>query len=208
MRPMRTVLVTLLAVAVLPGCAGSTTGSVSGERAPTSAQSASPSGGVSAAGQALLAKHSFSGRSAVEIIDQLDRTPVSSRPKELMASVRPDELVVSGEGTEVSLPMPEDRFYLSVAPYVDTTHECFNHSLTTCKGEMGGEDVQVRLVEDGTGSVVVGETKTVFDNGFVGLWLPKDMTGTLRITHGGRTGEVPISTHDDDPTCLTTLRLT
>ena len=72
---------------------------------------------------------------------------------------------------------------------------------------MGGEDVEVRLVEEGTGSVVVGETKTVFDNGFVGLWLPKDITGTLRITHDGRTGEVPISTRDGDPTCLTTLRL-
>ncbi|MDT0213913.1 CueP family metal-binding protein [Rothia sp. ARF10] len=208
MRLIRTVLVTIFAVAVLPGCAGSTTGSATAERAPTSAQSASPSQPVSAGGQALLTKHSFSGRSAVEIIDQLDRMPVSSRPTDLTASVRADELVVSGEGAEVSLPMPKDRFYLSVAPYVDTTHDCFNHSLTTCQGEMGGEDVQVRLVEEGTGSVLVGETKTVFDNGFIGLWLPKDISGTLRITHDGRTGEQPISTHDGDPTCLTTLRLT
>lgn len=207
MRPIRTVLVTALAIAMLGGCAGSTTGAVTGERAPTSTPSASPSQTVSADGQALLAKHSFSGRSAVEIIDQLDRMPVSSRPVDLIASVRPDQLVVSGAGAVVSLPMPEDRFYLSVAPYVETTHDCFHHSLTTCKGEMGGEDVQVRLVEEGTGSVLVGETKTVFDNGFVGLWLPKDINGTLRITHDGRTGEVPISTHDDDPTCLTALRL-
>ncbi|MFW5472762.1 CueP family metal-binding protein [Knoellia sp. CPCC 206450] len=208
MRLIRTVLLSTFAVAVLPGCAGSTSGAVTAERVPTTAQSAAPSDASSAAGRALLAKHSFSGKSAVEIIDQLDRMAVSSRPTDLMASVRPRQLVVSGDDTGVSLPIPDDRFYLSVAPYVDTTHDCFNHSLTTCKGEMGGEDVQVNLVEEGAGSVLVGETKTVFDNGFVGLWLPKDITGTLRITHDGRTAESRISTHDDDPTCLTTMRLT
>lgn len=204
MRMIRTALVAAFTVAVLPGCAGSTTG----ERAPASAPSASASETPLIAGQELLAKHSLGGKTAVEIIDQLDRMAVSSRPTDLMASVRPGQLLVSDADAEVSLPMPEDRFYLSVAPYVDTTHECFNHSLTTCEGEMGGEDVQVNLVEDGTGSELVGETKTVFDNGFVGLWLPKDITGTLRITHDGRTAETRISTSDDDPTCLTTMRLT
>ena len=159
------------------------------------------------AGQALLAKHALTGKSAMEVIDTLDRMPIEERPTDLKASVRPDTLLVSGDGAEVSLPIPADRFYLSVAPYVDSTHECFNHSLTTCKGELGGEDVEVSLVEEGSGTVLADGVKTVFANGFVGFWLPKDTTATLRIRHGGKEAQAQVSTHADAPTCLTTMQL-
>ena len=205
MRLTRSALVVTLATVLVAGCAAAPTADRDEtSRVTTSTQAAT---GPSAAGQALLAKHDLSGKSAVEVIDLLDRMPVGQRPKDLMASVRPDVLIVSGDDAEVSLPIPADRFYLSVAPYVDTTHDCFNHSLTTCKGELGGEDVEVSLVEDGTGAVLVGEMRTVFDNGFVGFWLPKDTTGTLRITHDGKTAQTKVSTHADAPTCLTTMQL-
>ncbi|GMA34464.1 CueP family metal-binding protein [Demequina litorisediminis] len=70
--------------------------------------------------------------------------------------------------------MPDDAFYVSLAPYVDTTHECYFHSLTTCTGEMQGEDIDVTVTDVETGEVLVDEAMTTFDNGFVGLWLPRD----------------------------------
>lgn len=156
----------------------------------------------------LLAEHGLAGKDATEIIDELDRLAVAERPTDLMASVRVDELLVSeaSSGEEVALELPEDRFYLSLAPYVDSTHECFYHSLTTCKGELAGEDVQVTVTTD-DGEVLVEQTSTTFDNGFLGVWLPRDVEGTVEVVHDGRRGAVPFGTGDDDPTCLTTLQL-
>ncbi|MHB1064925.1 MAG: CueP family metal-binding protein, partial [Georgenia sp.] len=129
------------------------------------------------------------------------------RPADLMASVRPEVLLLSDGVAEHSLPLPADRFYVSIAPYVNQTHECFFHSLTTCRGELGGEDVTVRVVDD-AGEVLVDEERTTFANGFVGMWLPRDVTGTIEVTQGGRTGVVEFSTDADGATCVTTLRLT
>lgn len=196
------VVVAAMSALLLAGC---TT-----EDGDATASSAAPSAATSAAGgaEALLAAHDLAGRTTVEIIDQLDRLSVAERPATLRASVRPHELLVSDGPQEFRLPIPEDRFYLSVAPYVDRTHECFHHSLTTCKGELGAETVQVKVVDETNGQVLVDEARTVFDNGFVGFWLPRSVEGTLRVTHDGRTGETKFATTEEAPTCLTTLRLT
>lgn len=155
----------------------------------------------------LLSRYDLAGKDAVEIVDHLDRLEGAQRPTQLMASVRPDELVLSDDGSELSLPLPEDRFYVSVAPYVQQTHECFHHSLTTCQGELTDTEVQVTVTDSTSGKVLVDELTTTFANGFVGLWLPRDVAGTVAVTADGRTGEIPLTTGDDDPTCLTTLQL-
>ena len=155
----------------------------------------------------VMSDHDLDGMDAVELIDHLDRLGGSERPTEMMASVQPDELVLSSGGQESSLAMPDDRFYLSLAPYVDQTHECFNHSLTTCQGELTAQDVQVEVKDRTNDTVLVDDTITTFDNGFVGLWLPRDIEGTIRVTFGGKSGEVDFTTDDDAATCLTTLQL-
>jgi hypothetical protein len=155
----------------------------------------------------LLDRHGLDGVSAAKVIDRLDRLVLDQRPSGLMASVRTDELLLSDEDGEVALDLPEDRFYLSVAPYVDTTHECFYHSLTACEGELGGEYVQIWVTDD-SGRVLVNEDTALFDNGFVGLWLPRDITGSIEVEHDGKKGVTDFGTSEDDPTCLTTLQLT
>lgn len=103
--------------------------------------------------------------------------------------------------------MPEDRFYLSVAPYIDQTHECFHHSLTTCAGELASTGVHVQVVDETNDRVLLDQDRTTFENGFTGFWLPRDIEGTLRVTYGRRTGEVEFATDQGAATCLTTLRL-
>ena len=156
----------------------------------------SSSSSASSAAAAVLADHDLAGLEAPEVIERLD-------------TVQPDAVVVTdGQGREARLPMPEDQVYVSVAPYVDQTHECHFHSLTTCVGELGDESVDVMLT-GADGEVLVDETRRTYDNGFVGLWVPRDLDATLTITHDGRTGTAPITTRDpDDPTCVTTLQLT
>lgn len=72
---------------------------------------------------------------------------------------------------------------------------------------MSSEAIDVRIVDNATGDVLVDEQVTTVDNGFAGFWLPRDIEATVEITHDGMTGQRTISTGDDGATCLTTLQL-
>ena len=156
----------------------------------------------------LLERHDLTGMSGTEVVDTLDRLPLDERPGDLMASVKPDQLVLTSGDEELTLPIPDEEFYLSVAPYVDQTHDCFHHSLTTCKGELGGEEVKVTITDDTHGAVLVDDTVTTFDNGFAGFWLPRDIEGTLTVEYDDLRASTGFATGAEDPTCLTTVRLT
>jgi hypothetical protein len=151
---------TLMLAVTLAGCAAETDSPDAA--APNGAASKSAPSSVPADAEPLLAEHGLAGMDTVEIIDHLDRLGGAERPTDMMASVRPGELVVSAGSEEFSLGIPADRFYLSVAPYVDQTHECFYHSLTTCQGELTGKDVEVKIVDAATGEVLVDQTRTTF----------------------------------------------
>jgi len=171
------------------------------------AEDASPAAEESPTTAPLLSEHGLDGMSGKEIVDHLDRLGGADRPADLMASVRAEELVL-GDGTEeISVELPAEEFYVSFAPYVEATHECYYHSLTSCQGELVEEDIEVTLTSS-DGEVLVEETVTTFANGFVGYWLPRGFEGTLEVSHDGRTGEVPVATGAEDPTCITTLQLT
>ncbi|MBO1770071.1 CueP family metal-binding protein [Agrococcus sp. TF02-05] len=161
---------------------------------------------ASSATDDVLADHGLAGLTAVEVIDVLDRVAVSERSTTLIASVRPDALVLEDERGETSLPLPDDLAYVSIAPYVEQTHECHFHSLTTCQGELSREPVRVTIT-DASGAVIVDESTQTFDNGFVGYWLPRDLRGSIEIEHAGMMGVATLSTSADAPTCITTLAL-
>lgn len=199
MNPARLVVAAVAATMLVSGCAGSS------QNHPVARSSSSSSPSVAAP---LLARYGLQGLDATQIVDRLDRLGLAERPTDLKASVRPDQLELTWGKLVYALPLPADRFYLSVAPYVDTTHECFYHSLTTCKGELADQAVRVVVTDSTHGTVLFDGARTTFDNGFVGFWLPRDITGTVTVTYGGRTGEVRFATDDHAPTCLTTLRLT
>jgi len=156
----------------------------------------------------FLTTQGLAAMDAVEIIDHLDRQKVTERPTDLIASVRADELLLSSDDQEVVVDLPDNQTYVSVAPYITSTHDCFYHSLTTCLGELDNEDIQVTITDEATGEVLIDEQTTTFDNGFVGFWIPDEATGTIEITHQGRTGVTEFSTTEDGATCVTDLRLT
>src|SRR5690625_7473019 len=119
---------------------------------------------------------------AVEIIDHLDQQPVAQRPTDLIASVGIDELVLTDQNQEITLDLPANLTYVSVAPYVTQTHDCFYHSLTTCRGELDSEHTEVTFTDETTGETQVDEQTTTFDNGVIGFWVPRDTTGTIEAT--------------------------
>ena len=155
--------------------------------------------------QAILAAHDLEGLDARGIIDKLDATPLMDRSTELFASIRPDELILTElPENEVSLPMPEDEFYVSFAPFITQTHPCHFHSLTTCVGELRNVDVDVTLTNDATGDVVVDEAVRSFDNGFIGIWVPRGDDYTLTVSYDGLSATQVLATDGaEDATCVT-----
>ena len=189
------VFVAILAL-VLAGCAITPSGP-----APSSVSSQTSE-------REFLADHGLSGLDVRQVIERLDTMPVADRPTDLLASVQPEALVLTDDRErETRLPLPEDEVYISIAPYQDQTHDCYFHSLTTCLGELASEEVQVTLT-GADGEVIIDEARQTYDNGFIGLWVPRDTEVTLTIEHEGQEANARISTmNDDDPTCITTMRL-
>lgn len=123
------------------------------------------------------------------------------------ASITSHQLIVMGsDKSQVAYDLPGEEFFVSIAPYIKETHPCAIHSLTGCRGEMANEAFQV-YIEDEAGNVVLDEPMKSYANGFLDLWLPRNQTYHVEITHGGKTQTEVISTYEGDDTCITTMQL-
>lgn len=123
------------------------------------------------------------------------------------ASITSSELIVTGDDKEVTTyDLPEDEFFVSIAPFDKVTHPCDIHSLTGCQGELVEEDFDVHI-EDSAGNVIMDENKTTETNGFIDFWLPRDDTFTVTISQDGKETTSEITTFDGDNTCITTMQL-
>ena len=195
----------LAVVGLLLGACSSGNSGDSGDAAAQPSESSQ----TTAAESNVLEAHGMADLSTKELIEKLDALPVAERPTDFMASVRPDHLLIAdANGVETKLPIEEDSFYLSFNPYVNTTHECYFHSLTTCRGELANKAIHVKITDNASGEVLADEDATTHDNGFYGVWLPKGIEATLTVTSDGLSGTAVVSTKNaDDLTCLATLQL-
>lgn len=124
------------------------------------------------------------------------------------ASITSQHLIVTDEdGSESIYDLPEDEFFVSIAPFIQETHPCTNHSLTGCQGEMVEQDFDI-YIEDTEGNIIVDEQMKSLENGFIDLWVPSDQTYHIIIEHDGKRVESEFSTFENDGTCLTTMQLT
>ncbi|KIH70982.1 CueP family metal-binding protein [Salinicoccus roseus] len=121
------------------------------------------------------------------------------------ASITGTELII-GEDQSERHSLPEDEFFVSIAPFINYTHPCEFHSLTGCQGELSSTEMDVRITDE-TGKVHVDETMTTLENGFLDFWLPRDREYTITITHDGLSTEGTFTTFEDDSTCLTDFQL-
>lgn len=147
------------------------------------------------------------GMSGQEVVEMLDASS-DERPFAFGASVLEEELVISTGSQETTLELPVDMQYLSIAPFIEATHECYYHSLGTCQGELSSETINITIT-DSRGQIFVDEEQmTTFANGFIGFWVPRDVEGTIDVSYNGLAGSVPFTTTEGSPTCITSLQLT
>ncbi|KHF38010.1 hypothetical protein LQ50_23980 [Halalkalibacter okhensis] len=78
--------------------------------------------------------------------------------------------------------------------------------MTGCQGEMVNEEFDV-YIEDMEGHVLIDEAMTSLANGFIDLWLPREKTYRVSITHNGNIAESELSTFEGDETCITYMQL-
>jgi hypothetical protein len=195
---MRRSIIALSAAALLTLGACSTA-------APTAEPGPTKAAVAASTNDAVIADLGFAGKSGQEIVNAIDSS-TDARPLPFGASVRGSELILTKDNQEAKVALPADSFYLSVAPYQSQTHECYFHSLATCRGELAQQDVTV-TIKDASGKVLVDEQGKTYTNGFIGFWLPRDIQGTVTIEHEGHRGTVEFATTEGSPTCLTTLQM-
>lgn len=122
-------------------------------------------------------------------------------------SVTGTQLIITEEnGEEIVHSLPDDEFFVSIAPFKTETHPCTFHSLTGCQGELDSESFDV-LIEDSKGNIVIEDSMKTGANGFIDMWLPRHDTFSVTITQGNKQTTAEISTDDDSPTCITTMQL-
>lgn len=123
------------------------------------------------------------------------------------ASITSQQLIVTAENSaKTTYDLPEDEFFVSIAPFVENTHPCEIHSLTGCQGEMVEQEFDINVVDE-KGKTVLNQKMKSQSNGFVDLWLPRDQTYQVTIEYDGKTAKSEVSTFKDDNTCITTMQL-
>lgn len=123
------------------------------------------------------------------------------------ASITSHQLIVTSEDkSKTTYDLPQEEFFVSIAPYVNETHPCEIHSLTGCQGEMSNESFDVK-VTDQNGNVVIDDKLQAHDNGFIDIWLPRDRVYEVEIGHGDKSSKAQISTYEGDQTCISTMQL-
>ncbi len=150
--------------------------------------------------QDVYAHYDLEGLTTEEMIESLDKQTLDGSI--ISAGVLEREFIISHEDGEDSYPIDDDVFYLSFAPYINETHPCHNHNLVTCQSELAGETVDV-FIETDDGDVLIDKEVTLYDNGFKGVWLPSDISGTITVDYEDKTVTAPLGTYSDSGTCMT-----
>lgn len=159
---------------------------------------------ASTSNSTFLAQNGFIGKTPEQIIDIIEQSP-QARPLPYASSVTGTMLMLS-DGVQQYRYLLGDQFYLSFAPYLTQTHPCFNHNLSGCRGELPNTLFDVKIL-DQSGQVLLQKKLTSHTNGFIGVWLPRDINGTLEVSYQDKTAKSLFSTGDSSQTCLTTLKL-
>ncbi|MEE9913972.1 MAG: CueP family metal-binding protein [Deltaproteobacteria bacterium] len=110
------------------------------------------------------------------------------------------------DGKTVAVPLPDDQMIVSIAPYVNKTHPCATHTMSSCKGELKDTPIEVKAVT-ASGKILIDESIVSPFTGFIDLWLPRDQEITLYVSALGKKTKGVIATFRSSKTCDSTLKL-
>jgi hypothetical protein len=131
---------------------------------------------------------------------------ISTNEVDYYASANDQVLTIMDGDETKTYDMPENEFYVSIAPYYEVTHECYIHSVNGCTGELKSETFEIEII-DSKGFVFYKGEVSSYDNGFIDLWLERNKEYTITIHHNGSSTSALVTTFEGDDTCITTMKL-
>lgn len=125
----------------------------------------------------------------------------------LQSFVTPEAVVFKFPGGEQqSVALPTRQMVIAIAPYVNQTHPCKTHYMSSCQGELVNTPVSV-LVKTQAGKTVMNKTVKTLPNGFLELWLDRNQTYQVTLKTGRKTTTGTLNTQAGSDTCVTTMKL-
>lgn len=152
----------------------------------------------------LLSEYGLKGLSVTEMVESLEAQTINR--DDMVASISATQLIISTDNYLLTFNVPDNLFYLSFAPYLETTHPCGTHNLVTCRGELKNQEFEVVII-DNQNNILINEVLISHDNGFVGVWLPRGIIGEITVTFDDMSITKAFQTFDNSNTCLTDLKL-
>jgi hypothetical protein len=126
---------------------------------------------------------------------------------DVVTFVTPEKVIFKfKDGQIISVPLPDDVMMVSIAPYINKTHECITHYISSCDAEMKSANVKVVAVTAG-GKTLINKTMKTAPTGFLDLWLPRNQVIHITVSAKGKSATGKIFTNRDSKTCETTLKL-
>ncbi|MFO7568859.1 MAG: CueP family metal-binding protein [Smithellaceae bacterium] len=126
---------------------------------------------------------------------------------DVVTFVTPEKVIFKfKDGQMISVPLPDDVMMVSIAPYINKTHECATHYISSCDAEMKSTNVKILAVTAG-GKTLINKTMKTAPTGFLDLWLPRNQAINITVSAKGKSATGKIFTNRDSKTCETTLKL-
>lgn len=99
--------------------------------------------------ESILERLDLNDQELTSIVMALDER--LDEPQDIGARITGEALLLYQGEDEVSVPLPEDLFFVSIAPYINDVHPCQVHNLITCRGELYGETMLITItLNDGS----------------------------------------------------------
>ena len=110
------------------------------------------------------------------------------------------------DGETISILLPNDTMMVSIAPYINKTHTCATHYISSCDAELKNTNLKI-LAVTACGKTLINKTVKTAPTGFLDLWLPRNQVIDITVSAKGKSATGRIFTNRDSKTCETTLKL-
>lgn len=127
----------------------------------------------------VFEKYGLDKSNVIELIEKLENNDF---PDELSASITEEQVLIYFKEDTYEIDIPENVLYISFAPYLTYTHDCFRHSLTGCQGELVNKDMLIKVYSQNE-ELIFSRQENTGDDGFIGLFLESNQTYKIEITY-------------------------
>jgi hypothetical protein len=150
----------------------------------------------------LLKKYELDINDKTELIQQLENKDYQGNVR---ASISDQSIYLNIDGKALEIDIESEDLYIAFAPYISTTHDCYTHSLTGCRGELIDREVTVKIYDE-FDELLLEEVYNTGRDGFIGLFLTKGNYYRVEASYDGKLSSFEVI-ENTSQTCYTEVEL-